>query len=85
MTAVILRADARALPLPDASVDLIVTSPPYSDANAVEFLRPQVAHLKSRRYVWMPPGSFTPCLGTPAACGGARAVTVLTSPARLPK
>ena len=29
MSAVILRADARALPLPDASVDLIVTSPPY--------------------------------------------------------
>lgn len=28
-TATILRADARALPLPDASVDLIVTSPPY--------------------------------------------------------
>lgn len=27
--ATILRADARALPLPDASVDLIVTSPPY--------------------------------------------------------
>ncbi|MDH6460137.1 DNA modification methylase [Micromonospora sp. A200] len=29
MTATILRADARAIPLPDASVDLIVTSPPY--------------------------------------------------------
>lgn len=29
MTAIVLRADARALPLPDASVDLIVTSPPY--------------------------------------------------------
>ena len=29
MTAVIVRADARALPLPDESVDLIVTSPPY--------------------------------------------------------
>jgi DNA modification methylase len=29
MSAVVLRADARALPLPDASVDLIVTSPPY--------------------------------------------------------
>lgn len=28
-TATILRADARALPLADASVDLIVTSPPY--------------------------------------------------------
>lgn len=27
--AVVLRGDARALPLPDASVDLIVTSPPY--------------------------------------------------------
>lgn len=29
MTAVVLRGDARNLPLPDASVDLIVTSPPY--------------------------------------------------------
>lgn len=29
MSAVIIRGDARALPLPDASVDLIVTSPPY--------------------------------------------------------
>jgi len=28
-TATVLRGDARALPLPDASVDLIVTSPPY--------------------------------------------------------
>jgi tRNA G10 N-methylase Trm11 len=29
VTAVVLRGDARRLPLPDASVDLIVTSPPY--------------------------------------------------------
>ena len=29
MTAIILRGDARRLPLPDACVDLIVTSPPY--------------------------------------------------------
>lgn len=29
MTAIVLRADARCLPLRDASVDLIVTSPPY--------------------------------------------------------
>ncbi len=29
MSAIILRADARQLPLPDNSVDLIVTSPPY--------------------------------------------------------
>lgn len=29
MTALILRGDARNLPLPDASIDLIVTSPPY--------------------------------------------------------
>ncbi|WP_067470118.1 DNA-methyltransferase [Actinomadura macra] len=29
MTAAIIRADARRLPLPDTSVDLIVTSPPY--------------------------------------------------------
>lgn len=29
MTALVIRGDARNLPLPDASVDLIVTSPPY--------------------------------------------------------
>jgi ubiquinone/menaquinone biosynthesis C-methylase UbiE len=29
MTAIVLRGDARRLPLPDGSVDLIVTSPPY--------------------------------------------------------
>lgn len=29
MSAVVLRGDARSLPLPDGSVDLIVTSPPY--------------------------------------------------------
>ena len=29
MTALVLQADARCLPLPDASVDLVVTSPPY--------------------------------------------------------
>lgn len=29
MTAIVLHGDAAALPLPDASVDLIVTSPPY--------------------------------------------------------
>ena len=29
MTALVVRADARSLPLPDESVDLIVTSPPY--------------------------------------------------------
>src|SRR6266487_4468995 len=29
VTAIVLRGDARHLPLPDASVDLIVTSPPF--------------------------------------------------------
>jgi DNA modification methylase len=29
VTVLVLRGDARALPLPDESVDLIVTSPPY--------------------------------------------------------
>lgn len=29
MSVVVLRGDARALPLPDASVDLICTSPPF--------------------------------------------------------
>jgi len=32
--ALVLRGDARALPLPDASVDLIVTSPPYYSLRA---------------------------------------------------
>ena len=34
MSAVILRGDARALPLPDESVDLICTSPPYYQMRA---------------------------------------------------
>ena len=46
MSVVILRGDARSLPLPDESVDLVVTSPPYSDADAVEFLRPHEARLQ---------------------------------------
>ena len=29
MSVILLRGDARSLPLPDESVDLIVTSPPY--------------------------------------------------------
>lgn len=36
MSVIILRANALALPLADLSVDLVVTSPPYSDADAVE-------------------------------------------------
>lgn len=36
MTVTILRADARALPLPDASVDLVITSPPYFALRAYE-------------------------------------------------
>ena len=47
MSVTILRANALALPLADESVDLVVTSPPYSDADAVEFLRPGEARLKS--------------------------------------
>src|SRR5581483_11118816 len=42
----IQEGDARLLPLPDASVDLIVTSPPY--ANAIDYMR---AHKFS--LVWM--------------------------------
>ena len=34
MTAVVLRGDARNLPLPDGTVDLIVTSPPYYSLRA---------------------------------------------------
>ncbi len=33
----VVRGDARAMPLPDESVDLIVTSPPY--ANAIDYMR----------------------------------------------
>ncbi|TLK47401.1 DNA methyltransferase [Glutamicibacter sp. V16R2B1] len=36
MTAVVLRGDARALPLPDQSVDLVVTSPPYFGLRAYQ-------------------------------------------------
>ena len=34
----VIRADARSLPIPDESVDLIVTSPPYA-ANAIDYMR----------------------------------------------
>ena len=44
-----VRADAIALPLADESVDLIVTSPPYSDADSVERLRCREAMLKFGR------------------------------------
>jgi hypothetical protein len=57
MSAVILRGDARHLPLPDESVDLIVTSPP-SGTHAVEVLRALEASFKAFRDVWTP-GSGT--------------------------
>lgn len=44
----LMQGDARHLDLPDNSVDLIVTSPPYSDADAIEFLRSLEARLKLR-------------------------------------
>lgn len=45
-SATVTRADARALPLDDASVDLVITSPPY--INAIDYLRGHKLSL-----VWM--------------------------------
>ena len=50
----IIAADARALPLPDDSVDLIVTSPPY--ANALDYMR---AHKFSLAWLGDPIPSLT--------------------------
>lgn len=52
--AAVLRADALRLPLRDASVDLIVTSPP-SDAHKVECLRPLEASLERRSHLRVTP------------------------------
>ena len=54
MSVEIIQGDALALPLDDASVDLIVTSPPYSDADLVQFLCPQEALLQSGCHIWVP-------------------------------
>ena len=50
----IVAGDARALPLPDCSVDLIVTSPPY--ANALDYMR---AHKFSLAWLGDPIPSLT--------------------------
>ena len=50
----IIASDARDLPLPDASVDLIVTSPPY--ANALDYMR---AHKFSLAWLGDPIPSLT--------------------------
>ena len=50
----IIDGDARALPLPDCSVDLIVTSPPY--ANALDYMR---AHKFSLAWLGDPIPSLT--------------------------
>lgn len=54
--ALIVRADARALPLADRSVALIVTSPPYA-AGAIDYLR---AHKFSLVWLGYPPDRLTP-------------------------
>lgn len=53
--AIVIRADARILPLQDGSVDLIVTSPPYA-ANAIDYMR---AHKFSLMWLGYPPGTLT--------------------------
>jgi tRNA G10 N-methylase Trm11 len=53
--AVVIRADARALPLRDDSVHLIVTSPPYA-ANAIDYMR---AHKFSLTWFGYPPKRLT--------------------------
>lgn len=54
MPSVIIQSNALTLPLSDDTVDLIVTSPPYSDADAVELLRPHKAPLKASRHISVP-------------------------------
>ncbi|MGQ9626201.1 MAG: DNA methyltransferase [Anaerolineae bacterium] len=53
--AVVVRADARDLPLADNSVDLIVTSPPYA-ANAIDYIR---AHKFSLIWLGYAPKTLT--------------------------
>lgn len=52
---IVIRADARTLPLQDGSVDLIVTSPPYA-ANAIDYMR---AHKFSLMWLGYPPRTLT--------------------------
>ena len=51
----VIRADARRLPLPDDSIHLIVTSPPYA-ANAIDYIR---AHKFSLIWFGYPPRTLT--------------------------
>lgn len=53
--ALVVRGDAKALPLPDNSVHLIVTSPPYA-ANAIDYMR---AHKFSLLWFGCQPESLT--------------------------
>ncbi len=53
--ATVRAGDAQALPLPDASVDLIVTSPPYA-SNAIDYMR---AHKFSLVWLGHPIASLT--------------------------
>lgn len=50
MTALVIRGSADRLPLPDSSVDLIVTSPPYSALVAHAFGRVGISNDLSHDY-----------------------------------
>lgn len=57
--AAVARGDARALPLPNDSVHLVVTSPPYA-ANAIDYMR---AHKFSLMWLGYPPEQLTDLRG----------------------
>lgn len=57
--AVVVRGDARVLPLSNNSVQLIVTSPPYA-ANAIDYMR---AHKFSLMWLGYPPKTLTDLRG----------------------
>ncbi len=72
----VIAGDARSLPLPDCSVDLIVTSPPY--ANALDYMR---AHKFSLAWLGDPIPSLTKLRGKyigSESVGGQAAITERT-------
>ena len=75
----IVAGDARALPLPENSVDLIVTSPPY--ANALDYMR---AHKFSLAWLGDPIPSLTRLRGKYIGSESARSPADARSGAQLP-
>ncbi|MCZ7543932.1 MAG: hypothetical protein M5R40_10535 [Anaerolineae bacterium] len=72
----VLRGDARALPLADGFVDLIVTSPPYA-ANAIDYMR---AHKFSLAWLGQPVGELAALRGQ--YVGGERLREAALTPAQ---